>query len=61
MGEYIKQFLLKTGRTIGSEEHKLVAEFSSFLEGKQKEQDAIDLLKSEGYTVIAPTPQPEAV
>ena len=51
---HIETFIVKAEKAIGSEEHILVTKFVDFIEGKQKEEYAVELLTSIGYSVVPP-------
>jgi hypothetical protein len=58
---HVLAFIQAEGIELEGGAHKCIAKFAAFVEGKQAEQDAIDLLTARGYTinqplVILPTP-----
>ena len=55
--QHIETFLRNEGQALDSEWHNAVAHFAQFIEGKQAEIDAENLLKSKGYTVTPPVTQ----
>ena len=51
---HVLAFIQAEGIELEGGAHKCIAKFAAFVEGKQAEQDAIDLLVSKGYTVNVP-------
>ena len=51
---HVLAFIQAEGIELEGGAHKCLAKFAAFVEGKQAEQDAIDLLTAHGYTIIQP-------
>ena len=51
---HVLAFIQAEGIELEGGAHKCLAKFAAFVEGKQAEQDAIDLLTSHGYTINQP-------
>ena len=51
---HVAAFVHQQGIEVDGGAHKVIAKFAEFVEGKQAEQDAIDLLTSHGYTINQP-------
>ena len=51
---HVLAFIQAEGIELEGGAHKCIAKFAAFVEGKQAEQDAIDLLVSKGYTINQP-------
>ena len=61
---HVETFIQAEGQEIGGALHGAVNRFVLLVEGKQAEQDAIDLLTKAGYTINQPLvilPAPQAV
>ena len=48
---HVLAFIQAEGIELEGGAHKCLAKFAAFVEGKQAEQDAIDLLTARGYTI----------
>ena len=53
---HVLAFIQAEGIELEGGAHKCLAKFAAFVEGKQAEQDAIDLLTKLGYTINQPLP-----
>ncbi len=51
---HVLAFIQAEGIELEGGAHKCLAKFAAFVEGKQAEQDAIDLLTARGYTINKP-------
>ena len=51
---HVLAFIQAEGIELEGGAHKCLAKFAAFVEGKQAEQDAIDLLTAHGYTINQP-------
>jgi hypothetical protein len=51
---HVVAFIQAEGIELEGGAHKCLAKFAAFVEGKQAEQDAIDLLTARGYTINPP-------
>lgn len=51
---HVLAFIQAEGIELEGGAHKCLAKFAAFVEGKQAEQDAIDLLVAKGYTINKP-------
>ncbi len=51
---HVLAFVQHVGHTIDGAEHRAVANFAQFVEGKQAEVDAAEYLQKLGYTVTPP-------
>lgn len=52
---HVVSFIQNERLALDAAEHRLVARFATFVEGKQSEHDAVAYLEAKGYTVNAPT------